>query len=333
MISCNISVYRWENIVTQLKTVSGYFDRIRVTNSNFKENRIHQILNRFKDIDYDERVFDAPVLQFGHLLSKAEPNEWFMYLSDDEIPSVPLLENLFNDIDGAIAKGSNCVFYPFINVREYTPTVELTEKIRSTIAWYDHKIGEEFGINVPEQWTAIRLIHNDGAVKFTGSVHEGVTGRIGDYRSCYPILHYKLFDGFILSALWQSVCDLQSNVPKEIRDEQLKAIAESGIEKNADSIYQHLKTGKISQSLKDWMWKYRHHESPYVFPWFIVYYFEFHPEELPEDFWDSKLLNEWRNHVLANHAKLDVMQTRLHRLMKQKFLKRGIKELNRGISL
>jgi hypothetical protein len=331
MLSCNIIAYRKENLVTQLKAVTGYFDKIRLVNSNYEFDRIKNICSRF-DVEYYQSDFENTVSQINCLLPMASAGEWFMYLSDDEIPSIPLLENIYNDIDKCIEEGSNCVFYPFINVREYTPTVDVVSKIGSVRAYHNRKIAEEFGIDVPYQWDVVRLF-KAGDIYITGSAHDAVCGRVGDYRSIYPILHYKPFDGFVISALWQSVTDKSSTVDSKIIEEHKKALVDSGIQPNSSSITSHLKSGNISQSLKDWMWKYKDLDHSYVYPWFLVYYFEFHPEELPDGFWDSRLINLWKSHMLCNRSSVSVMESNLHIILKKEFLKRGILELKAEVSL
>ena len=333
MLSCNIISYREEHITTQLKQVSGYFDKIRVLNSNFSFDRIKKICSRF-DVDYYERSFDTPANQFSYIMSKASVGEWYLYLSDDEIPSTPLLENLYPIIDYCVSKDIESVCFPFINVRDYLPTFSDHTKTGFMLAYADKDIADKYGINIEFQWSTLRMLKINDNLKFRNAVHGELIGyKIPVYVSEYPILHYKPIDGFIVSALWQAVLDDVGDVPIKIKQELLSALKDSNIELNSDSIIGALKNGNVSQSLKDWMWKYKDDKRYIVYSWFMYYYLYCYSEELPKDFYDKRLLNNFKNEILGNDIELNVMFTRLNRYMKEYFLSRGIVVLRKSVEV
>ena len=125
MISCNVVAYRSENIAFLLKAIDKYFDRIRLINGASNPTEIRTIVKRFGNVEYHEHKFEFPIEQFNYLLNKSEKGEWWMYLSDDEVPSEPVLHNLLKIIREAEKDGNDCIFFPFINVRDYAPTVSV----------------------------------------------------------------------------------------------------------------------------------------------------------------------------------------------------------------
>jgi hypothetical protein len=257
-----------------------------------------------------------------------------MFLSDDEIPSLPILENLYYDVEDLIRGDKEAIFYPFINIREYTPYWSLHDKEMLMRGYIDREIGKEVGVETTIEWTAVRLFINNGVIKFIGTAHNGMTGLTQGKHIIYPysIWHNKRFDGNIVTNIWQCMVDDYYRFDTSIKEELLSALKDSGIENNSDSIREHFRSGDISQSLKDWMWKNKDSEFQYLFSWFIYYYFRWHPEELPEDFSDDRLLFAWKDHVLGNSTGVATINTALHPTLKKIFIKRGMLVLSKGLN-
>ena len=332
MISANVVAYRSENVAFLLKAIDKYYDKIRLINGASDPTEIRTIIKRFSGIEYYEHQFDFPIEQFNFLLSKSSVGEWWMYISDDELPSEPVLHNLPRILRECEADGNDCVFFPFINIRDYAPTLSVVDKMQSVVAYYESSLAKKYNITVEYNWTALRLLKHNGRIFFVGAVHEGVHGYAKPKFVEYPILHYKAYDGFVLSALWQCAVDsskdseIVKNIPKEIRDELLVALKESGIELNADSIESHLKAGKVSISLEDWIRKNKYRTEDYIFAWYIYYFLDKHPEKIfPNlDARDLELLNSWKSHILANNKQITVLGSKLHPIVKDWLLSKGV---------
>jgi len=324
VLTCNIIASRRENIITQLKRVEKYFDTIRVLNSAPEDALLKRCIDRF-DVEYYERAFDYPSAQFNFILSKAEVGEWYLYLSDDELPSVAMLENLYNLAEECEASGKGSVWFPLLAETEYRAERSVSERMEEWYANRDKEIGVKYGI--PEQRVdgQLRFMKVHEELRYADPVH-GHLKNYGEIIGCpYPLIHRKPSFGHIKSCLWQSVLDNGALISKDVQAELLEALSEAGVGLNFDEINRYLAKGNVSEKLKQWIWQYKGipEKKPYCRSWFIVYYFVYHPEELPEDFWDAELIRLFNAHILIERNEADVMRTAMPLLMKEKYLARA----------
>lgn len=335
MVTYNVIASHKENIVTAIKQAYGYYDTIRILNSNPRDLDLCNALQKF-DIEYYEREFDNIGNQARFLLSKSKLGEWFHFAGDDCLPSVALLENLAKMINYCEDHNLNSIWLPYIRETEGIKERSEIEVARIVYAMRSEGIAERHGVGKVGIHGSPKLFKIFADTKIVNDIHEGVVG-IGQglYYSPYATIHKKSYDGYLVSALWQSLHDTNGywdDVANGhlVRQRLLEYIKESNIEPNLDSILRHLENGTISNSLRVWILDNKDSESHYVYPWFIMYYLVYHPEELPKDFWDCRLLNILVDTYLGFENEVNVLEMDWHDVIKELFINHGVTKLTRG---
>jgi len=338
MITYNVVVSNKANIITAIKQVYGYYDIIRILNSNPRDLDLCNALQKF-DIEYYEREFDNIGNQARYLLSKSKIGEWFHFAGDDCLPSLSLLENLASMVNYCENHNLSSIWLPYIRETEGTRDRSEIGTARIVYAMRSEGIAEKHGFSKVGIHGSAKLFKVFSDTKIVNDIHEGAVG-IGQglYYSPYAIIHKKAYDGYLVSALWQSLHDKNGywNSVKNgdfVRQNLWEYAKESGIESNLDSILRHFEKGAVSNLLKKWIMDNKDNESHYIYPWFVMYYLVYHPEELPKDFWDCRLLNILIDAYLGFENEAQVLEMDWHEIIKELFIARGITRIARGCIL
>lgn len=331
-LTCNIIAFsRVGRLATILKQVDGYFDLVRVINGNPDDERLRRLLSRF-----DVEVFENPWEQdtarfFKPLVDASTPGEWFFWLCDDELPDVSLLEHLHEIVEDCEREGYTSIMVPFMVVQDYIPQNPLWEYI-----------GQARAEDVPgfePKFRCERLVKMYEGLEMEGPTHMGWVEPNELVRSIteYPILHIKEDDGFLLGNLWPSVIRPEGHGIRGEESQELNAACEkSGIYGNERVIIDKFRRGDIDDSLREWMWKHKDRIREAHFSWFALYFFKYHPEELPEDFdcLTDIAFREWVR-MLGGHegGSRFIERTKLHPMLKRRLLELGFWSIDQLLNL
>jgi len=338
MLTCNIiSCYRPGLLTTILKTCDGYFDLIRVVNGNPDDPYMVRLLERFSNRSItpikvfnnkwsmDTEKFFKPIMDDTH------NGEWLFWLCDDELPSVPLLEHIHRIVEGCELGGYTSVMVPFTSVQEYIPQQDMPEFIGQAIAEECKGFSKKFRCE--------RLVKVHRKLRMTGPTHMGWEEPNDHVKTLteYPIIHMKEDDGFVISYLWPMVIRPEGHgFSKDIADDFRHACNAAGIIGDEKAIMKKFSDGNIHHELKEWMWKHKHEIDGPGWSWFAIYYFKFHPEELPDGFEyvTDITFKQWIHMMGGNEGRHRFIErTRLHPVIKDKLLRMGFEDVGTILSL
>lgn len=327
-----------------LKQVVGYFDKIRVLISISDSEPLKRICDRFKLSEVYEKEFNSQADRFNFLLQYTQIGDWFYMAHDDELPSIPLLENIHQIVSECEIDGFDSIAPAWLYEVDYHPEMPMRDFITSRLGYIDKRVAEKYGINISDYTFMRRIFKVKPDTKFSGFVHES----LGPYSNeatklvAYPLIHRKISGGFISSTVRQSTYYIKNGTsiftyPIIVGLEQTendKLILDILNDEKLDDINiieKRFRAGEISSLFKQWMLENCRHESPYVFAWYIMYFLKYHPEQGGE--LDKKLLNLWIDHNMSGYDTLPVINSTLHPYLKDYLLAKGIRELKRGVTV
>lgn len=330
MLSCNILSSIPERLARTLKHHCGYFDKIRVVITDTRNKDLDAICDRYPNIERYYWEYDLQSRIINYIYTLLGSNEWAAILDDDELCSQQLMDNFYPIIKRCQLDNLVGVVIPRIDEINYELDKDLHVVEMSQNKWeYDRFIDPALNINPPSYMTK-RIFKSSFLPLASGGVHPVHD----DWGKClyvpYPIIHFKRHGEYIEADVWQGFyCALSGEFRfGEISEKLIKAIYDSKIMFTREDLFSHLEKGDISESLKQWMWDNKDHEHPYVFAWFMIYYFKYHPEELPDSFYDERLIKIWVDHN-ANSYNSEVIGVSLEPKFKKILIDAGITNVHK----
>lgn len=330
MITCNIIASVASRLARQLKTHTGYFDKIRVVITDPDNKDLINIVNRYKSFDIEIILTDF--IGCDRVRNLLNPyfiqDEWAFILDDDDILSQFILDNLYNMTEDANRKGCTSLSFPFWNEIGNEQLPNLSEIFYNASGQLSVDICRKFNIIPVTRWFSQRAYKITSEINFINAQHPSEQRYSHD--KClwvpYPIIHIKALLESFYSPLWTMYSELFYGNAEygEMETELLEALKKSNIKPNRSSIESKLREGDIDNSLKQWIWQYKDSNAANVYSWFIIYYLHFHPEELPEDFFDTRLLQIYLNYAISGVESIKIECLFCKDALKELLLKHGI---------
>lgn len=321
------------NIVTQnrrgwltriISRCYHFFDVIRVVDGGSVDGTVEACENDGKITLFQNRWNNDLSAQFNILLNAATDGEWMLTLADDELPTIYFLENLYEIILECELTGCNIIGIPMYVVMDGVPEIDTLEYIGQARG---HGMGDG------EKFRAWRLFKYKSGLKFVGTTHCGVDETAINavrYLTEYPIEHLKKPAGFIQGNLWPCIVNPRGHGYSASEAKSLQyALSESRIY-DPKCLHERFVDGNIGNKLKEFMWEYKDKLDGPQSNWWMIYYLEYHPEELgPEfQFYQEDAVIHYVRHVLGlSFNKWDMVwirRTTLHPYIKTWLINRGI---------
>ena len=257
-----ITMRREKELARLLGACFGYVDTIRVCDGG--GDKATQEVCKLYDAEYvfrpwDDR-FDA---QDNILLDRAEPGEWILIMDDDELPSQPLLRKMRLLIRRAETLDRNMISLPCLLILDDKPQCSLNRFITEV----------RNGTRSPfrKYW----LFEFDDSVRSYGSPHRNIESnskwRVLDQP--YPYYHIKTRRSFILNDCVHAVINPICQGYTEQQAFELNAIRNEIGWRSSRDVIPTLEFGTVTDSLREFMRKYKDEVHRPISRWFWAYYF------------------------------------------------------------
>lgn len=322
MITCNIVSYNNQNLIANtIKQIDGYFDQVRIVfGMPIKEKKLESFLERQKIQVFFNDWNCSLANQLNFLIKKATPGEWFLYLSDDEVPSLPLLESFNSMIEYCIDNNLDGARIPFVD--------ELNYRMVNNIVEIEQKTYEENLTSQESLFRIRRLLKIKKDSFFWGHVHETSFYYMDKdfYKSQWPIIHRKSTIRTILGVAWCALLDhYHSNVPNEWFGLLLWNCLENKIPLNVHDIERRLKKGDVSETFKDCLMRLFGQDNLHIGAWPVLYYIIYHPDQLPQDFnlLENIIFQYYIRWFVIGRDRLKIEQSEMGNEIKKRLLSLG----------
>lgn len=323
MISCNIVSYNNQNLILNtLKQIDGYFDAIRIVfGVPIQELKLEKYLQKNNVQVFFNDWHGSLSNQLNFLLAKAEIGEWFMYLSDDEVPSLPLLESIDSMIKECELNALDGVLVPFAD--------ELNYRLCTTVTDVEQLAHEESYLVQNLLFRIRRILRVKKDSFFRGEVHETSFYYMDKnfLKSVWPIMHRKSTIRTILGIAWCALLDHKHNeVPDKIFGDVLWQCLENKIALNVYDIDNRIKIGNISETMKKYLLTLFGQDNLNIGAWAILYYIVYHSDELPQEFdlINNKLFLFYLRWFVIGRERLKITQSELGGEIKKRLLASGM---------